>query len=177
MHPVATFVLLVAAVLLTRGTQFAVSGWLPDLSLAALFLGGLWLRRAAWFAPLMVAIVAADAVAIYGLRVPGDCLSAAYLALVPIYMLVWAAGWAIGRRGAAGPLAMGAAALLAASAAFALSNAAWYFLAPQAAAVPLDAFVAGALRWYPHSALSTTACVLLATLGQRWLLPTSPRPA
>ena len=168
--------LLVAGVLLTRGAQFAAPGLPPDATLAAMFLGGLWLQRAIWCAPILLAALAADAIAIYGFGVPGDCLSPAYLALVPICMLVWSAGWAAQRSGMAGVWQTAALALLACSVAFVLSNAAWYLLSPDPVGLPASAFLDGLVRWYPAYALSPVAYVLTALALARRYRPHAAHP-
>jgi hypothetical protein len=168
--------LLVAVVLLTRGAQFVAPSAPPDATLAAMFLGGLWLQRAVWCAPILIAALAADAIAIYGFSVPGDCLSAAYLALVPICMLAWSAGWAA-QRSRMALWQTAALALLACSIAFVLSNAAWYLLSEDAARLPAPAFLHGLVRWYPAYALSPVAYVLGAVALARRYRAQAAHPA
>jgi hypothetical protein len=177
MTPVRIALLLCAAILVTRGAQFLVPGMWPDATLAALFLGGLWLRRPAWFLPLIAAAIGADAIAIYGFGVPGSCLSPAYLALVPIYMLVWGAGWWMSRHADAKLWTTGAAALAACTLAFVASNAAWYLLSSDTAGISLAEFASGTLRWYPGYALASVAYVLAALVAVRHLRLGVPRPA
>jgi hypothetical protein len=177
MSAVRICLLLCAAILVTRGGQFALPGMWPDATLAALFLGGLWLPRSAWILPLLGAAIGADAVAIYGLGVPGDCLSPAYLALVPIYMLVWSAGWWTSRRARGSVWTVSALALATFSVALVLSNAAWYLLSPDAAEVTLTAFVSGIARWYSGYALAGAAYVLATLAFLRCVRLGAPRAA
>jgi hypothetical protein len=177
MTPARICLALCAAILATRSVQFALPGMWPDATLAALFLGGMWLQRPAWIVPLLAAAIGADALAIYGLGVPGDCLSPAYLSLVPLYMLIWGVGWWTSRRADPGVWTASALALATFSVAFILSNAAWYLLSPDTAGMTLSAFLPGVARWYPGYALVSAAYVLATLVVVRYVRIGAPRTA
>ena len=64
----------------------------PDASLAAFFLAGVYLARSGVFAGLLAAALLADAAALYAQAVPPTCVTPAYAFLVPTYGLIFAAG-------------------------------------------------------------------------------------
>ncbi|MBC7698274.1 MAG: hypothetical protein H7Z70_07905 [Bacteroidia bacterium] len=78
--------------LLTRGSHVLTSVSLPDASLALLLIGGLYLRKAAWFALFVVLATAIDfgAAAIDSLQ--AFCLTAGYWGMLPTYAALWLAG-------------------------------------------------------------------------------------
>lgn len=83
---------LLALMLLTRSQHFAALTHMPDASWAVFFLGGL-LIRATWGFPLfLLAAVAADAFAVFGLAGDGRCVTPAYLGLLPAYYILWLGG-------------------------------------------------------------------------------------
>jgi len=177
MTPARVCFLLCAAILVTRGGQFVLPGMWPDATLAALFLGGLWLQRPAWILPLMASAIGDDAIAIYGFGVTGDCLSPAYLALVPVYMLVWGTGWWTSGHAKAGLWPASGIALATFSVAFVLSNAAWYLLSADNPGMSLSAFVSGVARWYPGYSFASTAYILAVLAVVRRVRIGAPRAA
>lgn len=78
--------------LLTRGSHVLTSVSLPDASLALLLIGGLYLRKAAWFLLFVVLATAIDfgAAAIDSLQ--AFCLTAGYWGMLPTYAVMWLAG-------------------------------------------------------------------------------------
>ena len=79
--------------LLTRGSHVLTSVALPDASLALLLIGGLYLRKAAWFGLFIVLATAIDfgAAAVDSLQ--GFCLTAGYWGMLPTYAVMWLAGF------------------------------------------------------------------------------------
>ncbi|MEK9939648.1 MAG: hypothetical protein VW548_01555 [Methylotenera sp.] len=78
--------------LLTRGSHVLSSVSLPDASLALLLIGGLYLRKAVWFALLVILATAIDfgAAAIDSLQ--AFCLTDGYWGMLPSYAVMWFAG-------------------------------------------------------------------------------------
>jgi len=78
--------------LLTRGSHVLTSVSLPDASLALLLIGGLYLRKAVWFALLVILATAIDfgAAAIDSLQ--AFCLTDGYWGMLPSYAVMWFAG-------------------------------------------------------------------------------------
>lgn len=78
--------------LLTRGSHVLTSVSLPDASLALLLIGGLYLRKAAWFALFVVLATAIDfgAAAIDSFQ--AFCLTDGYWGMLPTYAVMWLAG-------------------------------------------------------------------------------------
>ena len=123
---------LIAAILLTRTNHFGDHVYLPDATLAVLFLGGLLVARKSW---LGVAIAAAFAMDFYALGFKGIsdyCMSIGYWGLIPTYAIVWGAGRWLAKRAksqqqpafVSGPFLV--TALASTSLAFVISNAFWY---------------------------------------------------
>lgn len=93
-HVLPLFAVLALLMAATRYAHFGAADRLPDASLAVFLLGGLCLRRPAWFAVLLAEAVLLD------LATPGGaalCLSPAYVFLLPTYGLLWGCGL-LGRR-------------------------------------------------------------------------------
>lgn len=123
---------LILAILLTRTNHFGDQVYLPDATLAVLFLGGILVARKGW---LGIAIATAFAMDFYALGFKGVsdyCLSLGYWGLIPTYAIVWGAGrWLATRastqnKQAFAPTPYLATGLVATSVAFVLSNAFWY---------------------------------------------------
>jgi hypothetical protein len=78
--------------LLTRGSHVLTSVALPDASLALLFIGGLYLRKSAWFVffVLLATVIDFGASAIDSWY--GFCLTAGYWGMLPTYAAMWLAG-------------------------------------------------------------------------------------
>jgi hypothetical protein len=149
MTPVRLWFLFAALILLTRSTQ-AFPAALPDATIALVLLGGIWIRRWPGFAGLIAAAFAADWIATGALGVPDFCLSPAYAGLVPAYLVVWLCGWWVqARKLDASLVALVSAALVASSAAFAISNALWYAFSGQFGGWPVTRFATEVLQYYP----------------------------
>ena len=118
---------LIALILLTRSSHFGTSFLLPDASLAALFLIGIFMQKVRWLA---IAIVVAFAVDFYALGFAGVsdyCMSLGYWGLIPTYVMVWGVGRYLAKQ--TDPFALSVfipAAWVSTSLAFILSNAFWY---------------------------------------------------
>lgn len=78
--------------LLTRGSHVLTSVSLPDASLALLLIGGLYLRKAAWFAFFVVLATVIDFGASAIDNWYGFCLTAGYWGMLPTYAAMWLAG-------------------------------------------------------------------------------------
>ena len=78
--------------LLTRGSHVLTSVSLPDASLALLLIGGLYLRKAAWFALFAVLATAIDFAAASIDSIQAFCLTAGYWGMLPTYGVMWLAG-------------------------------------------------------------------------------------
>jgi len=84
--------------LLTRGSHVLTSVSLPDASLALLLIGGLYLRKAAWFAVFVALATVIDfgAAAVDSLQ--GFCLTDGYWGMLPAYAAMWLAGLWLGKQ-------------------------------------------------------------------------------
>jgi hypothetical protein len=78
--------------LLTRGSHVLTSVSLPDASLALLLIGGLYLRKAAWFLLLTVLATAIDFSAAAIDSIQAFCLTDGYWGMLPTYAAMWLAG-------------------------------------------------------------------------------------
>ncbi|MDP3087900.1 MAG: hypothetical protein Q8M99_06960 [Methylotenera sp.] len=85
-------VIIAFLMLLTRGSHVLTSVSLPDASLALLLIGGLYLRKAAWFVffVLLATLIDFSASAINSWY--GFCLTAGYWGMLPTYFAMWLAG-------------------------------------------------------------------------------------
>ncbi len=78
-------------ILLTRSQHFGWAHSLPDASLAAFFLAGMWIASGWVFAALLLVAALADQVA-FASNVSDWCVTAAYACLIPAYGVMWFAG-------------------------------------------------------------------------------------
>ncbi|HSH73676.1 MAG TPA: hypothetical protein VK974_11530 [Methylophilaceae bacterium] len=141
--------ILIALILLTRTNHFGDSIYLPDATLAVLFLGGLLVARSGW---LGLAIVAAFGMDFYALGYKGVsdyCMSPGYWGLIPTYALVWGAGRFLAKREK--PFSFLPYALFgwaAASLAFVISNAFWYSFSDKVATLSIVEFSQRVAQYY-----------------------------
>ena len=113
--------------LLTRGSHVLSPVSLPDASLALFLLGGLYLRRAGWFAALFVLAAVID----FGMAAldpwQGFCLTDGYWGLIPAYGVMWLGGrWLAAQRDAYAVLPYSAAAVLTTALTFVISTQTYY---------------------------------------------------
>lgn len=78
--------------LLTRGSHVLTQVALPDASLAVFLMGGLLLRRVAWFLVFFVLASVIDFGAAALDPVQGFCLTNGYWGLIPSYAAMWLGG-------------------------------------------------------------------------------------
>jgi hypothetical protein len=113
--------------LLTRGSHVLTSVALPDASLALLLIGGLYLRKAPWFALFVVLATAIDFSASAINSWYGFCLTAGYWGMLPTYAAMWLAGvWLSKQTDTLGVVKYSFAGLLATFLAFVISTQTYY---------------------------------------------------
>ncbi len=78
--------------LLTRGSHTLTPFSLPDASVVLFILGGLYLRRAAWFVAFFVLATFIDFGAAALDPIQGFCLTNGYWGLIPAYGVMWLGG-------------------------------------------------------------------------------------
>jgi hypothetical protein len=157
---------LIGMILLTRTNHFGDSVYLPDATLAVLFLGGLLIARTSWLALAIVAAFAMDAYALGYKGISDYCMSPGYWGLIPTYALVWGAGRFLAKRPQ--PFAIMPYALFgwaAASVAFMLSNAFWYSFSDKVSSLTILEFSQRITKYYiPYVGYA------LMYLGIAWVL-------
>ncbi len=84
--------------LLTRGSHVLTNVSLPDASLALLLIGGLYLRKAVWFAFFVVLATIIDFSAAAIDSIQAFCLTAGYWGMLPTYAVMWVAGLWLSRQ-------------------------------------------------------------------------------
>lgn len=84
--------------LLTRGSHVLTSVSLPDASIVLFLLGGLYLRKFAWFAAFFILATVIDFGAAAFDPAQGFCLTDGYWGLIPAYGTMWLGGWWLGRQ-------------------------------------------------------------------------------
>lgn len=163
-----TFVGLVILMVATR-SGLASNLHLQDASWAIFFIAGFYLSdRWRWaFPALMATAVAIDWAAIRYYGVSNYCVTVAYGFLVPAYAALWLGGSWVRRHASldgAGLLALGASALIAASACFLLSDGSFYWLGSRVAAPTLAGWTANLAAWYWPFVRTCLAYVAMAAL-------------
>ena len=96
--PLTIAAILAFFMLLTRGSHVMTHVALPDASLALLLIGGLYLKRAVWFAFFVVLATSIDfgAAAIDSFQ--AFCLTDGYWGMLPTYAVMWVAGLWLGQQ-------------------------------------------------------------------------------
>ena len=89
---------LIAAILLTRTNHFGDGVYLPDATLAVLFLGGLLVARKSWLGLAIAAAFLMDFYALGWKGVSDYCMSVGYWGLIPTYAIVWGSGRWLAKR-------------------------------------------------------------------------------
>jgi len=84
--------------LLTRGSHVLTSVALPDASLALLLVGGLYLRKAAWFVLFVMLATAIDFGAAAIDSIQAFCLTTGYWGMLPTYAVMWLAGFWLSKQ-------------------------------------------------------------------------------
>lgn len=157
---------LIGLILLTRTNHFGDNVYLPDATLAVLFLGGLLIKRAGW---LGLAIVAAFGMDFYALGFKGVsdyCMSLGYWGLIPTYAVVWGAGrWLAKREQPFAVMPYALTGWAASSVAFVLSNAFWYGFSDKVNTLTIVEFSQRVAQYYmPYVGYA------MMYLGVAWLL-------
>ncbi len=140
---------LLAVIFATRTQHFGSAVYLPDATLAVLFLGGLLIPRSGWLGLAIAAALGMDAYALGWEGVSDYCMSPGYWGLIPTYALVWGAGRWLAKREQ--PFALMPYALLgwaAASVAFVVSNAFWYSFSDKVSYMPVVEFSQRVAQYY-----------------------------
>ncbi len=115
------------AMLLTRGSHVLTQVSLPDASLVLFLLGGLLLKRWAWFAALFALATFIDFGAAAIDPAQGFCLTNGYWGLIPSYAALWFGGvWLSKQANAFSLLRFGAVSLGATFVAFVVSTQTYY---------------------------------------------------
>ena len=125
--PLLIAIAIAFAMLLTRGSHVLTHVSLPDASLALYLLGGLLLKRWAWFAAFFALAMFIDFGAAAIDPAQGFCLTNGYWGLIPSYAALWFAGvWLGKQKNAFAALRFSAVSLGATFVAFVLSTQTYY---------------------------------------------------
>jgi hypothetical protein len=113
--------------LLTRGSHVLTSVALPDASLALLLIGGLYLKKASWFAFFVLLATVIDFGAASIDSVQAFCLTVGYWGMLPTYTVMWFAGvWLSKQTDSLNALNFTLASLASTLAAFVISTQTYY---------------------------------------------------
>jgi hypothetical protein len=134
-------VLLAIAMFATRMEHFGTTVSLPDASLAVFFFAGLWLGRRSAFVLLLGVALAIDYYAFAQSGVAESCFTA--------YACLWAAGERARAQAPSAFVMPLAGAVLAAGAAFLISNLSFFAFSGQFAAMTVIEYLLRTLRYAP----------------------------
>lgn len=113
--------------LLTRGSHVLTSVSLPDASIVLFLLGGLFLKRAAWFIGFFVLATVIDFGAAAFDPAQGFCLTDGYWGLIPAYGAMWFGGlWLAKQTDAFDAVKFTAVSLITSFIAFVISTQTYY---------------------------------------------------
>ena len=157
---------LLFAIVLTRTNHFGSNVYLPDATLAVLFLGGLLIARKAWLGLAIAVAFSMDFYATGFKGVSDYCMSLGYWGLIPTYAAVWGAGrWLAKREQPFAALPYATVGWAAASVAFVLSNAFWYSFSDKVDTLTVVEFTQRVAKYYtPYVGYA------LMYLGAAWLV-------
>lgn len=161
---------LVAVILATRMQHFGSAVYLPDATLAVLFLGGLLVARTGWLGLAIVVAFGMDAYALGWKGVSDYCMSPGYWGLIPTYAMVWGTGRWLAKRQK--PFALLPYALFgwaAASLAFVVSNAFWYSFSDKVTSMPVLEFSQRIAQYYTPYVGYTLMYLGVAWIAYRFL--------
>lgn len=177
-RPVLIALGLVALMAATRSHHFGSTLHLPDASLAVFLLAGFFIASPLFFAGLLIEAGALDYVAITHLGVSDYCVTPAYWFLIPTYAVLWYAGRHYARIHQYSLRSLGifaAVSCAAVSAAFLISNGAFYVFSGYFAEMNMAEYVAGVTQYYgPYL---TGAVVYLAPAALLYALTSRPAAA
>lgn len=142
---------LMAFMLATRFHHFGDALHLADASWALFFLAGFYLSPG-WLAALMLQAVAVDVATVGWMGVSDYCITPAYAALQLAHVALWQGGRWLRHHYSEDLAGLGrfaAAALLAVSLAFVLSNASFFWLGGRVENPGMGLFVEQFARYYP----------------------------
>ncbi|MFA6041888.1 MAG: hypothetical protein WC733_10340 [Methylophilus sp.] len=153
---------LIGLILLTRTNHFGDSSYLPDATLAVLFLGGLLVTRSSWLALAIAAAFSMDFYALGFKGVSDYCMSLGYWGLIPTYAAVWSAGrWLAKREQPFAAIPYALVAWFATSLAFVMSNAFWYSFSDKVNTLNIVEFAQRVAKYYtPYVAYSMLYLVI-----------------
>jgi hypothetical protein len=162
--------LLAALIAATRSHHFASALHLPDASWAVFFLAGALLPGWLPLAGLLALAATVDYLAISFGGVSAFCVSPAYVALLPAYGALYAAGRWYARRHRATPgslLPFTGAALVGTTLCELLSSGAFYFFSGRFAAPTLGEFGARLARYFLYLGAAVIVYAAFAALAGR----------
>lgn len=161
---------LLAVIFATRFQHFGTAVYLPDATLAVLFLGGLLISRSGWLGLAIAAAFGMDAYALGWKGVSDYCMSPGYWGLIPTYALVWGAGrWLAKRENSFALIPYALFGWAAASAAFVLSNAFWYSFSDKVSSMPILEFTQHVAQYYTPYVSYTLMYLGVAWVAYRFL--------
>lgn len=154
--------------LVMLATRIHVSNHLQDASWAIFFLAGFYLRHWLSFGVFMAAAVLIDYIAISQMGVSSFCVTDAYVALVPAYGALYAAGRGFGgmyRESLSALLPLAASLLVGVVACEVISSGSFYAVSPRFASEGLGGFVQDLGKYLPHNLAIAAFYVGIATLA------------
>jgi hypothetical protein len=168
---------LIGLILLTRTNHFGDSSYLPDATLAVLFLGGLLVTRSSWLALAIAAAFSMDFYALGFKGVSDYCMSLGYWGLIPTYAAVWGAGrWLAKREQPFTAIPYVLVAWFATSLAFVMSNAFWYSFSDKVNTLNIVEFAQRVAKYYtPYVAYSMLYLVVTWVLVKLFNSATAQR--
>lgn len=142
---------LIALMAATRMHHFGSALHLPDASLAVFLLAGFFIASPLFFASLLIEAGVLDCIAITHLGVSDYCVTAAYWFLIPTYAVLWYAGRHLARHHQDNLRGLGMFAgisFAAVSAAFLISNGAFYLFSGRFPEMGLAEYAASVTQYY-----------------------------
>lgn len=165
---IVIFAVLVALVAATRSHHFDSLTHLPDASLAAFLLAGIFLPVAAFPILLLVAGLS-DYFAFNYAGVSDWCFSPAYWFLIPTYAVMWYAGRFYKARHSMtwqGLSLFAGTSMLATSAAFLISSGSFFLFSGRFADMSALEYAASVAKYYPQYLIGALAYLAVAAVVQ-----------
>ncbi|KAF0836021.1 hypothetical protein FNL37_2321 [Methylovorus glucosotrophus] len=141
--------ILILLIIATRTQHFGNDVYLPDATLAVLFMGGLLITNTGWLGLALIAAFGMDGYAMGWQGVSDYCMSPGYWGLIPTYGLVWGAGRLLADSDK--PFSILPFALFAwgsTSIAFVVSNAFWFAFSDKVDSLTITEFSVRVAKYY-----------------------------
>ena len=161
------YILLILAMIATRGSHYASAVSLSDASWALFMMLGFYSVRKSLFIAFIIIAAFIDYVAIAKFGTSDYCITPAYAFLVPAYFSMWLAGRLFARQYQPNVMSLITFAkfiIIGTATCEIISSGTFYFLGGRFSETSLSGFGERLVEYFPHDLMSTSMYLSIATL-------------